>query len=47
MMVPAAVLFVLVILMGIGAELVNGYVIQAGAVLADPAAYINAVIRSR
>ncbi|WP_342566003.1 Na+/H+ antiporter subunit D [Paenibacillus sp. FSL R7-0345] len=44
MMAPAAVLFVLVILMGIGAETVNDYVLQAGAVLADPAQYINAVL---
>lgn len=43
MMAPAAVLFVLIILMGVGAETVNGLVAQAGAVLADPAEYINAV----
>jgi multicomponent Na+:H+ antiporter subunit D len=45
MMAPAAVLFVLLILMGIGAETVNEYVLQAGAVLADPAQYINAVMK--
>lgn len=45
MMAPAAVLFALVILMGVGAETVNGYVSQAGAVLADPALYINAVMK--
>jgi multicomponent Na+:H+ antiporter subunit D len=45
MMAPAAVLFAIVILMGVGAETVNGYVSQAGAVLADPALYINAVMK--
>ena len=45
MMAPAAVLFVIVILLGVGAEKVNGYVGQAGAVLADPALYINAVMK--
>ncbi|WP_150268289.1 Na+/H+ antiporter subunit D [Paenibacillus tepidiphilus] len=45
MMAPAAVLFVIVILMGIGAETVNGYVAQAGSVLADPVQYINAVMK--
>ncbi|MEK4104983.1 MULTISPECIES: Na+/H+ antiporter subunit D [Paenibacillus] len=45
MMAPAAVLFVIVILMGVGAETVNGFVSQAGAVLADPALYINAVMK--
>lgn len=45
MMAPAAVLFAIVILMGVGAEKVNGYVGQAGAVLADPALYINAVMK--
>lgn len=45
MMAPAAVLFALVILMGVGAETVNGYVSRAGAVLADPALYINAVMK--
>lgn len=45
MMAPAAVLFALIILMGVGAEIVNEYVLQAGAVLADPAQYINAVMK--
>ncbi|WP_248548140.1 Na+/H+ antiporter subunit D [Paenibacillus odorifer] len=45
MMAPAAVLFAIVILMGVGAETVNGLVSQAGAVLADPALYINAVMK--
>ncbi|CAH1055536.1 Na+/H+ antiporter subunit D [Paenibacillus pseudetheri] len=45
MMAPAAVLFAIIILMGVGAETVNGYVSQAGAVLADPALYINAVMK--
>ncbi|ASA21198.1 Na+/H+ antiporter subunit D [Paenibacillus donghaensis] len=45
MMAPAAVLFVIVIMLGLGAETVNGYVGQAGAVLADPALYINAVLK--
>ncbi|MEK8206699.1 Na+/H+ antiporter subunit D [Paenibacillus sp. FSL L8-0696] len=45
MMAPAAVLFAIVILMGVGAETVNGFVSQAGAVLADPALYINAVMK--
>lgn len=44
MMAPAAVLFAIVILMGIGAETVNSYVSQAGTVLSDPALYINAVM---
>ncbi|OMD93052.1 Na+/H+ antiporter subunit D [Paenibacillus odorifer] len=45
MMAPAAVLFAIVILIGVGAETVNGLVSQAGAVLADPALYINAVMK--
>lgn len=47
LLAPCAALLVIVVLMGIGAESVNGYIAAAGEVLVAPDIYIDAVLRSR
>jgi formate hydrogenlyase subunit 3/multisubunit Na+/H+ antiporter MnhD subunit len=46
MLAPSIVLFVLVILIGVGAEWVYGYVLPASKVLLDPQIYIDAVLNA-
>jgi multicomponent Na+:H+ antiporter subunit D len=42
---PVALLLALIVLIGVGAEWVNGYVTQASAVLLQPELYIDAVLK--
>jgi multicomponent Na+:H+ antiporter subunit D len=42
---PAGLLLALLVLLGVGAEWVNGYVTQASAVLLEPELYIDAVLK--
>ncbi|MCI3923641.1 Na+/H+ antiporter subunit D [Paenibacillus sp. TRM 82003] len=43
--VPTSLLLALLVLLGLGAEWVNGYVSQAGALLLEPERYIEAVLK--